>query len=70
MHRHLLVLAGRMIGFKSVAVLEGPTAVATLYGVDRIKKGARKAQTILFVDVGGRNVGAFVWKFRPLGDRL
>ena len=69
-YRQLLLLTTKLVGFKQVNVLDSATAVGTLYSVEKIKKGSRKPMTILFVDIGAENVDAYLWKFRPLGEKL
>ena len=69
-YRQLLLLTTKLVGFKGVNILESPTAVGTFYSIEKIKKGSRKPVTVLFVDIGAENIDAYLWFFRPRGEKL
>lgn len=68
--RFLLMQSIKLLGYRSATLLDSCTAIASLYAVERIKKGSRKPTTILFIDIGAENLDCSLWKFKPMNKKI
>lgn len=67
--RYLLHQSMKLLGFRATTLVDSCTAVASLYAVEKIKKG-RKPTTVMFVDIGAENIDISLWRFRPANKRI
>ncbi|OHS98693.1 hypothetical protein TRFO_08659 [Tritrichomonas foetus] len=59
----------KLLGYRSVNLLDSCSAVASLYAVERVRKGQKKGTTVLFIDIGSENIDCSLWKFKISGTK-
>ncbi|KAK8882724.1 hypothetical protein M9Y10_045365 [Tritrichomonas musculus] len=68
--RYSLHQSLKLLGYRSVNVLDSCTAIASLYAVERVRKGQKKGGlSILFVDIGSENIDCSLFKFKTNGKQ-